>query len=231
MPRQARLVAPGHPHHVYPRGNNRRRLFSSLADRVHFVRCLARGIERSECVLHQVTLMTNHVHLIVVPRTVTGLSVLVARTCQRYAQLRNAHRNASGKLFEERFHSKIIEDERGLMAVTLYNDANAFRAGLAGSPFDHEWSTGPLHAGGDAGRIPCALWQPSPWYLGLGRDAATRAERYRELIAAYVQRPRPSELAEVEDLERIDDSVYRLRVERPDGTAAREAETQWPRKA
>jgi putative transposase len=230
MPRTARLVAPGLPHHVYLRGNNRRRLFSSFDDRLRFLRCLAGGLERSACELHQLTLMNNHVHLIAVPPTTAGLSELVARTCQRYAQTRNAVRNASGKLFEERFHSKILEDDEALMAVTLYNDANGFRAGLSKEPFGHEWSTAPLHAGLPRARVWMELWRPSPWYRGLGADGETRAARYRALITDYVARPRPAALEEVDALEREDLAVYRLRVERPDRSLAREQSTRWPRK-
>ncbi len=68
--RQARIVIPGQPHHVYLRGNNRRRLFSSGADYERFIACLTLGISASECVLHQLTLMTNHVHLIATPPAV-----------------------------------------------------------------------------------------------------------------------------------------------------------------
>ena len=63
MPRQARIVAPGLPHHVYMRGNNRRRLFGRPTDYRRYIDCLARGLDASACTLHQLTLMTNHVHL------------------------------------------------------------------------------------------------------------------------------------------------------------------------
>jgi putative transposase len=229
MPRQARIVVPRLPHHVYLRGNNRRRLFSSHADRVDFLGCLERAVTVTECLLHQLTLMDNHVHMIAVPPSRPALSALIARTCQRYAQQRNASRETSGKLFEERFHSNVIDDEAGLMTVTLYNDANGFRVGLADSPFDHVWSTGPLHAGGRS-LIPARLWTPSAWYRGLAADPQDRAARYRQLMLAYVARGRgdarpygmPHEVAERAD---------RRRFERPDGTSVRDVPTQWPQKA
>jgi hypothetical protein len=68
------------------------------------------------------------------------------RTKHRYAQMRNGQRGGSGSLFEARFKSKPITSVAQLMATTLYNDANARRAGLIHSGTAHEWSTGPLHA-------------------------------------------------------------------------------------
>lgn len=219
MPRRSRSVVPHVAHHVWLRGNNRRRLFSSFADRQLFLRCLRRGLRASNALLHQLTLMNNHVHMIAVPAGPDGLRVLVARTCQRYAQLRNQDREASGKLFEERYHSKVIEDAAALMTTTLYNDANGYRAGLAPSPFGYAWSTGPLHAGIAGGRIPRAMWTPSGWYVGLAADPAARAERYRELMMAYIARSEPRAADR--------DSPYTRRLERPDRSFAREPMQSW----
>ncbi|HVV86321.1 MAG TPA: transposase [Kofleriaceae bacterium] len=231
MPRNARVVVPEVPHHVYLRGNNRRRLFSSLGDRLRFLRCLEHGLRESGCHLHQLTLMNNHVHLIALPPTRDALSRLVARTAQRYAQLRNADRSASGKLFEERFHSKIIEDDAALMTTTMYNDANGYRAGLADTAYGHPWSTGPFHAGVAGSRIPPHLWTPSRWYRRLGRDDDERARSYRELITAYVLRDAVKDGPPRAAAEAAAPAPYTLRLERPDRSFARELFSRWLEKA
>lgn len=214
MPRHPRIVVPHVVHHVYLRGNNRRRLFSSVGDRLRFVRYLMEAIERTGCAVHQLTLMNNHVHLLATPPTAASLSELVARTCQPYAQKRNRAREASGKLFEQRFHSKAAEDAAAIMTMTLYNDANGFRAGLAATPYGHPWSTGPLHAGVRGGRIPALLWTPTRWYLGLADDAESRARRYRELMDRYIAASQPAR--------RDGDEPYTRRLERPNRSSARE---------
>ena len=225
MSRKPRIVVPGAPHNVCLRGNNRRRLFSSFGDRTLFLRCLERGIRESECLVHQITLMNNHVHLIARPPTDVALSCLVSRSCQRYAQQRNADRAASGKLFEERFYSRVIEDDAALMLVTLYNDANAYQAGIAATPFGHEWSTGPLHAGLSGSRIPTRLWTPSRWYLALGANVDARAATYRHLIGEHVARTAIAEAARASEPANDGTTPYKLRLERPDRSAAREALT------
>ncbi len=226
MARKPRVVVAGAPHHVYLRGNNRRRLFTTNEERWLWLRCLERGIRASTCALHQLTLMTNHVHLIVTPTDPKALSKLVKRACQRFAQLRNAELEASGKLFEERFQSKVITDDAHCMMTTLYNDANGFRAGLVEEPLAHEWSTGPLHAASGRSNVPRSMWTPSPWYLRLGTTKSARASAYRQLMTAYTLRDQQ----QVAEREHRDLGTYRRRIERPDGMSAREPETQWLRK-
>jgi putative transposase len=226
MPRQARIVAPGLPHHVYMRGNNRRRLFGRPTDYRRYIDCLARGLDASACTLHQLTLMTNHVHLVVTPPTAPALAVFVQRANQRYAQVRNQARSASGKLFEERFHSKIIDDDRYLLSVSIYNDVNAYRAGMADAPLAHEWSTGPLHAGREGSRIPATLWTPSAAYVALGASPAARALRYQELVAAYLGHPQIETYID-SDTSATDVEPYGRRLERPDRTRAAERSARW----
>lgn len=226
MPRSARIVIPGLPHHIYLRGNNRRRLFSSPVDYARFVTCLAVGLEASASTLHQLTLMSNHVHLVTTPARANGLATMFHRASQRYAQLRNAQRRASGKLFEERYHSKPIVDDAYLMTVTIYNDVNAYRAGRVADPLAHVWSTGPLHAGLRGSRIPRALWTPSPWYLGLGTTPQDRAAQYRQLVAAYLHEPG----AALVEGDAVSESRYRMRLERPDRSTAAEILTRWGEK-
>jgi putative transposase len=221
MTREARLVVPGYPHHVYMRGNNRRRLFSTDADRLMWLQDLERGLEATRCQMHQHTIMDNHIHMIVTPPDQDSLSRMVKRACQRYAQQRNEQRDASGKLFEERFHSKVIESERQLMVTTLYNDANAFRAGMVEKPLDHAWSTGPLHAGKPGGRISPFMWVPSDWYLRLGKGRNRCATIYQILMENYApSEDDPPAIWEVEE-DDPDTQPYHRRVERPDRTSAR----------
>ncbi len=229
MPQGQRIVIPGLPHHAYLRGNNRRRLFSSKGDRLAMLRCLRRGLDAGECLLHQLTLMTNHLHLIVTPPRADGLAVLFKRANQRYAQLRNEQRGDSGKLFEQRYRSKPITSDAQLMATTLYNDANAYRAGMVADPLAHAWSSGPLHAQRAGALISTDMWTPSAWYLGLGTTPAERGAAYAELMSSYVKLEH--EALVDDDVERADSEAYSRRVERPDGSSAREAALQWGKKA
>src|SRR5262245_7810080 len=106
MARAPRIIVPGLPHHVVLRGNNRRRLFSSKLDYRMFLYFAGLSLKRCQVGLHALTLMSNHAHLLVTPRHQHDLAAFVKPLAQRYAQLRNEKRNASGKLFEERYWSR-----------------------------------------------------------------------------------------------------------------------------
>jgi len=217
MSRHPRLVVPGYPHHVYLRGNNRRRLFSDDGDRLYWLRDLITGLEASQCGLHQLTLMDNHVHMIVTPPDAGALSILMKRTCQRYAQQRNERCAASGKLFEERYRSKLIESDRQWVTTTLYNDSNAYRAGMVTSPLEHAWSTGPLHAGRPkSSRLSPWLWTPAGWYQRLAKSSNARAEAYEELMNSYAPFDERPTIDEEDDEDEDNATVFR-----PDGTDAR----------
>ena len=227
MAREARHVVPGYPHHVYLRGNNRRILFSDDDDRLQWLRCLQLGIDASSCELHQHTLMDDHIHMIVTPPDEDALAALVKRTCQRYAQLRNEQLEASGKLFEERYQSKVIESERQLICTTLYNDANAFRAGMVPDPLLHQWSTGPLRR----------LQRLAHLSVHVDAGGLVPGSRPTRNACAIVCRGLMDSYAPVDDRPAIMDDPdeaeepYRYRIERPDGTSAREPDVRWPDEA
>ena len=63
MPRQARVVAVGVPHHITHRGNNRQDVFLSDDDRRRYQNLLRDQLEPCAIELLGWCWMTNHVHL------------------------------------------------------------------------------------------------------------------------------------------------------------------------
>lgn len=182
MPRGARTVLPGVPHHLVLRGNNRRRLFSYPRDYDLLLHLIWRRLEKDDVSLNAFCLMTNHVHLLATPENEMSLAKFVKGFAQRYAQSRNRRSRASGKLFEERFYSKPVASERHLALATVYIDLNPVRAGMMSTADGYRWSTFSIHAGSTSSRF-IDLWSPTSWYLGLARDAVTRAAAYRAWAA------------------------------------------------
>jgi hypothetical protein len=80
MPRQRRVVIPGIAHHVTQRGNSRRHVFFTNDDRELYLSLLKEyAVQRGVGVIGY-CLMTNHVHLIVVPGNSTALAKALGRT-------------------------------------------------------------------------------------------------------------------------------------------------------
>lgn len=74
MPRQARVVAVGVPHHVTQRGNNRQDIFLLDEDRRFYLQTLAAFSQRYRLTLLGYCLMTNHIHLVAVPQRPDSLA-------------------------------------------------------------------------------------------------------------------------------------------------------------
>ena len=67
MPRNARCIVQEMAYHVTQRGTNRQRVFFSSSDRATYLRLLQQNLAPSETRALAWCLMTNHVHLVLVP--------------------------------------------------------------------------------------------------------------------------------------------------------------------
>jgi putative transposase len=103
MARLARVVVPGHPHHVTQRGNGRARTFFGDADYALYRDLLAENCRAAEVEVWAWCLMPNHVHLIVVPSDPDGLRRALARVHRSYAGIIQARRKRSGHFWQGRF--------------------------------------------------------------------------------------------------------------------------------
>ncbi len=210
-----RTVAPGLPHHIMLRGNNRRRLFSYASDYRCFLRLVDSAMERFPVELHNLVLMTNHMHLIATPANEPVLSLWVAAFSHPWACQRNRQRNGSGKVFEQRFLSFVIDSDAYLAACTKYVELNPARAGLKRSLEEYPWSTYRLHAGLARSEVPSRSWTPSAWYAGLGRDDAERRRVFRQELGEYDGSGLPEKHERhILSIETLSDP-YRQRLERP----------------
>jgi putative transposase len=130
MPRAARLVLPGIPHHVTQRGNRRQPTFFSDADYGLYLRLLRHWCRKSGTSVWAWCLMPNHVHLVLVPTHEDGLRAALAPTHRSYTWEVNQRHGWRGHLWQSRFASFPME-EAHLHACLRYVELNPVRAGLA----------------------------------------------------------------------------------------------------
>jgi len=152
MPRLARIVIPGVPHHVVQRGNNRQDVFFVDDDRRAYLALLNEHAERCGVQVLGWCLMTNHIHLIVCPGREDSLARGIGRTHFRYAQYVNRLHGRSGHVWEGRFHSCAL-DEGHFWTAMRYVEQNPVRAGIAAKAWEYDWSSASAHIGvtqGDA---------------------------------------------------------------------------------
>jgi putative transposase len=147
MPRLARIVIPGAPHHVTQRGNRRQPIFFSEADRILYLDLLREGCAAARVTCLAWCLMDNHVHLILVPETADGLRAALGEAHRRYTRHVNAREGWTGYLFQGRFASYPMDDAH-LMAAVRYVERNPVAAGLVAHAQDWRWSSARSHVAG-----------------------------------------------------------------------------------
>lgn len=144
MPRMARLVVPGYPHHVTQRGCRRQLTFFDDSDYQAYIALLASLKRHSGVEFLAYCLMPNHAHLVVVPSHEHSLARLFRTVHRRFALRVNAAHDWRGHLWQERFYSCVM-DERHTLAAIRYVELNPVRAGLCAKAADWRWSSARAH--------------------------------------------------------------------------------------
>jgi putative transposase len=98
---------------VTQRGNARRDIFYSTLDRTVYLRLLKQYSEHYSLRILGYCLMTNHVHLVVVPSVEHALAKTLREVHGRYARYRNAIDRGSGHVWQNRYYSCAVEGVRG----------------------------------------------------------------------------------------------------------------------
>ena len=144
MARMPRLVVPGYPQHVTQRGNRRMKTFFCKDDYLAYLTLLADAKAEAGVDIWAYCLMPNHVHLVVVPEEKAGLAALFRHVHRQYSRRINFRENWKGHLWQERFHSFVM-DERYLLATVRYTELNPVRASLCDAPQEWPWSSARAH--------------------------------------------------------------------------------------
>ncbi len=183
MPRFARAVLPGCVHHVTQRGNNRQDVFFVDDDRRTYLDLLRQEADKHGLRVLGYCLMTNHVHLIAVPRDEESLAKAVGRTHFRYTQYVNRLHGRSGHLWQNRFYSCVL-DEPHYWEAMKYIERNAVRARLVRRAWRYPWSSAAAHCDG---RDPSGVLDMSAWQrdaVGLDWRAALTQPQDEKAIAS-----------------------------------------------
>ena len=132
MPRGPRSDAPGLLHHVWARGIERRKIFLSDEDRLDFLGRLGKACGEDGVLIYAWCLMDNHFHL-QIRSGEKPLGVVMRRLLTGYAMGFNRRNARSGHLFQNRYKSTVVDDERYFLSLMRYIHLNPLRAGLVAS--------------------------------------------------------------------------------------------------
>ena len=153
MPRIARVVAPGYPHHITQRGTNRTSIFLGDDDRTFFLLTLNQWTQRTGTRVWAYCLMDNHFHLLLQPLNVEGLGKCLHGATFRYAQYFNRKYSRTGRLWENRYFSCPVDKDEYLWSVVRYIERNPIRAKRTAWVEDWKWSSARSHINGALDKV------------------------------------------------------------------------------
>jgi len=146
VPRNARIVAPGFPHHITQRGNNKRLIFYDREDRDRYLEWLLEYSLNFNLTMLGYCLMDNHVHFVGVPHEDDSLARLFRILNTRYSHYINRKMGSSGHFWQGRYYSCIAKGPHFIQTLK-YVERNPVRAGIVSMPWQWEWSSAAEHCG------------------------------------------------------------------------------------
>ena len=175
MSRLARIAVVNVAHHVTQRGNARQFILANDDERTVYLNLLHKYVNLCELPVLGYCLMSNHVHLLVVPHEGDSLARALKQTHGRYASYWNATHRSCGHVWQGRFYSCPLDQSHLWMALR-YVELNPVRAALVGRAELWPWCSAAVHCSDREDPLGLELrmwkerWSKESWkeYLGTG---------------------------------------------------------------
>ncbi len=138
--RRVRLKYDGSYHHVMNRGIQGEKIFFDNRAHRYFLEIMVNTAVDLKIKLLGFCLMENHYHLVL--QNISGrLSEYMKQLNGQYGMYYRKRKGGKGYVFQSRFKSILIQNDRYLRMVLLYVLLNPVRAGKVDSPYEYPWSS------------------------------------------------------------------------------------------
>ncbi len=182
-PRLPRVVIAHTPHHIVQRGHSRQAIFTAPEDYQTYLSDLKEKSAELDVRIYAYCLMTNHVHLLLMPTDdAMALAKLMQEVGRRATRRWNQRWGRSGTLWESRYKSSVVQTEAYLLACCRYIELNPVRAHMTGQAADYPWSS----YRGRMGMAEDDVLDLHPAYLALGCSEGQRRTVYRSYLESAV---------------------------------------------
>lgn len=141
--RSARVTYQGAWHHAMNRGHDKKNIFSGTVLKSLFKTKLSDLAKELKVPILAYCIMDNHYHLVLQNHS-NQMSAFFKRLNGEYATLYRKETGGHGYVFQNRYHSQLIQDEAYLLTAIAYVLNNPVRAGLCRSFTDYPWSSSNL---------------------------------------------------------------------------------------
>ncbi|MBP3887791.1 MAG: transposase [Cellulosilyticum sp.] len=140
MPRCAREKIENGIYHICIRGNNKQDIFLDDKDREEYLARLRHYKERYKVKIYAYCLMTNHVHLLIYDNA-QDISKFMQGLSLSYVIYFNHRYGRVGHLFQDRFTSVLIKDDKQILCASKYIHCNPIKANMVTKLDKYRWSS------------------------------------------------------------------------------------------
>jgi putative transposase len=194
MPRMARVVCPGFPHHITQRGVRRFNVFLDEGDHSRYRELLDYYARKYGLGIAAYCLMTNHVHLVAIPDRKDSIAKALGDCHGSYAAEFNKKYGKTGHVWQLRPYSCVLDSEHAWAAVR-YVERNPVRARMVRRAEDYAWSSARAHCGTRTDTLLTTSWPDASsvadWSAWLTSSDVHHEHRIR--ARTYTGRPCGSE--------------------------------------
>ena len=122
------------------RGINKQRIFEDDEDYSKLLQTLWKYRKVCEYSIYAYCLMSNHIHLLMKEGN-EDLGNTFRRIGSSYVQWYNSKYGRIGPLFQDRYKSEVVEDDRYFLTVLRYIHQNPLKAGIVTRIEEYTWSS------------------------------------------------------------------------------------------
>ena len=150
MARRKRVAFGGYPYHVCNRGSRKGVIVETYEDYANFVGLTNAAREKFRMRILAYNLLGNHFHFVLYPRRDDDMPRFMKWLEQKHAKRFHRQRGTvgCGAVFQSRYYSRMITEERKLFSALKYVEGNARRHGLVERaehwPWCSAWNREPI---------------------------------------------------------------------------------------
>jgi REP element-mobilizing transposase RayT len=140
LPRDNRVVFEGAIYHIYQRGNNKEFIFGNGRHKAFILKQIKEYKKCFDFELLAYGIMDNHYHLLIKTNK-SPINEIMFNINNVIGKYLNRELKRTGHIFEDRYKSKLVENDAYLIWLIRYIHRNPVRAHICDNVDDYRWSS------------------------------------------------------------------------------------------
>lgn len=182
MPRCARIKSLDYTYHIICRSISEIDLFRNNDDKVKYMELIKKYQTIFHFKVYAYCLMDNHLHILLFSNG-SDISKIMHGINQSYSQYYNRKYSRHGHVFQDRFKSKVVDNDRYMFVLSLYIHKNVKDLKNVKSISEYEFSSLPVYLGISNDKY--AIVDSSTILSRLSKEKSKAVKRYSLLVDCF----------------------------------------------